>query len=171
MFKKAVTLNDAFLRFLTSREAMLVSPGTIRFYKFTAKKFIEWVNVKSIDDITSDHVRSYLSYLRNKNLSDSYIHSNARAIKTMLRFFYQEGYKSKLVKIDMPKLGYKRLIFLSIDELKNVIESCQNIRDKTIVLILVDSGIRRAELCNLNWEDVDLGSGILRIRIMSHIVV
>jgi hypothetical protein len=48
MFKKAVALNSAFSDFITSREAMLVSSGTIRFYNTTAKKFIKWLDVEGI---------------------------------------------------------------------------------------------------------------------------
>jgi integrase len=81
----------------------------------------------------------------------------------MLRFFYDEGYKSKQIKIEMPHIGYKRLLFLSIDELKEVIKACNLPRDKAIILLCADSGIRRAELCNLNWGDIDLKNGIIRI--------
>jgi site-specific recombinase XerD len=164
MFNKVVTINDAFLDFLTSREAMLVSSGTIRFYKFTAKRFVEWLDVESPEEITSRHVRAYLAELRGKELSDWYINGHARAIKTMMRFFHEEEYTSKLIKFEMPFVGKKRLLVLSLDELKTILDTCRTARDKAIVLLLVDSGLRRAELCSLNWDDVDIMSGIVRVR-------
>ena len=63
----------------------------------------------------------------------------------------------------MPPIAKKRLLVLSVDELKKVIQACLSLRDKAIVLLLADSGIRRAELCALNWNDVDIKTGIVRI--------
>jgi site-specific recombinase XerD len=163
MFIKAITLIEAFSDFITSREAMLVSSGTIRFYKFTAKRFIEWVDVNSPDEITARHVRTYLAELRREQLSDWYINGHARAIKTMLRFFNEEEYTSTLIRFEMPSVGKRRLPVLSLEELKIVIEGCITTRDKAIVLLLADTGLRRAELCSLNWEDINIKSGIVRV--------
>jgi len=160
-------LNDAYTDFVLSRQAMLCSPGTMRFYKFTAGKFVEWLISNSInapEEITSRHVRSYLAELRSRKLSDSYINCHARAIRTLLRFFHSENYTTDLVTFKMPAIAKKRLLVLSAEELKQVIKACTSPRDKAIVLLLADSGIRRSELCNLNWGDVDLATGIVRIK-------
>ncbi len=159
-------LDDAYTDFILSRQAMLCSPGTLRFYKFTAGKFVEWLKSNSInspEDIASRHVRSYLAELNAKGLSDSYINGHARAIRTLLRFLHSENYISHLITFKMPPIAKKRLLVLSVDELKKVIQACLSPRDKAIVLLLADSGIRRAELCALNWSDVDIKTGIVRI--------
>ena len=118
MFKKAVTLIDAFEDFITSREAMLDSPGTIRFYKLTAKSFVEWLNLESPEEITLKHIGKYFSELREKDLSDSDIHGHARAVITLLRFFYDEGYISKSIRIVMTKISKTRLPIPSLEEKK-----------------------------------------------------
>jgi len=63
----------------------------------------------------------------------------------------------------MPNIAKKRLPVLSADELKQVLEACKTIRDKAVVLLLADTGIRRLEACTLNWEDIDIASGLVRI--------
>jgi len=63
----------------------------------------------------------------------------------------------------MPNIAKKRLPVLSVDELKQVLEACKTIRDKTVVLLLADTGVRRMEACTLNWGDIDIASGLVRI--------
>ena len=64
----------------------------------------------------------------------------------------------------MPKTEKKRLPCLSADELNQVLSACNNPRDKALILFLADSGLRRAEAIDLNWEDVDIMSGLVRVK-------
>jgi len=62
----------------------------------------------------------------------------------------------------MPRLEKKRLPVLTSDELREILKAC-NVRDRAIVLFMVDSGLRRSETINLNWGDVDMQSGRVRV--------
>jgi hypothetical protein len=55
----------------------------------------------------------------------------------------------------MPKLSKKRLPVLLADGLRQIVKAC-NTRDKALVLFMADSGLRRAEVCALNWSDVGM---------------
>jgi len=63
----------------------------------------------------------------------------------------------------MPRLEKKRLPVLTTDELRQVLKACKP-RDKAIVLFMVDSGLRRGEVCSLNWQDIDMTSGLVKVR-------
>lgn len=52
---------------------------------------------------------------------------------------------------------------LTAEKLQQIARAC-NMRDKAIVLFMADSGLRRAETVNLNWGDVDMQSGLVRVR-------
>ncbi len=67
------------------------------------------------------------------------------------------------VTFDMPRLLKKRLPVLTVDELRPVLAVC-NVRDKALVMLMVDSGLRRAEVCALNWDDLDFSNGLLRVK-------
>lgn len=62
----------------------------------------------------------------------------------------------------MPRLSKKKLPRLTAEELKTVVIAC-NVRDKAIVLFMADSGLRRAEVVNLNWGDVNILNGLVRV--------
>ncbi len=90
-------IRDVFTDFLLSREAMLCSPATLEFYRYTAGEFVQWLIENSIFEptaIRSTHVRSYLKSLKDRSLADNTLHSHARAIKIFLRFSHAEGYIS-----------------------------------------------------------------------------
>lgn len=71
---------------------------------------------------------------------------------------------TELVTFSMPKVGKKRHIVLSPDDVKQLIDSCTTPRDKAIILVLLDTGIRASELLALDWKDVDISTGLVRIR-------
>ena len=162
----SICLDDAFTDFILSRQAMLCKPSTLRFYQFTTGRFVRWLKENSItdpDEITARHVRAYLAELAGNGMGDSTIHGHARAVKTLVRFFHNENYKSELITFVMPSIDKKRLLVLSVDDLQKVINACQTPRDKAMILLMVDSGIRRSEALALNWSDLDMSTGLVRI--------
>lgn len=118
----------------------------------------------SASEVTARHVRTYLAELQEQDLSDSYVHGHARAIKTLTRFFAAEGYREEPVSFRMPRVDRKRQLVLSGEELGRVLEACDNLRDRAVVLLLVDSGLRASEALALDWGDLDIPSGIVRVR-------
>jgi P4 family phage/plasmid primase-like protien len=160
-------LADAYTDFVLSRQAMRCTRATLEFYRHTASKFLEWAETQGVSQpkqITAYLVRQYLANLADKGKADSTLHDHARAIRTLLRFWFSEGYQDKLVKFDMPRVAKKRLPVLSADELRKAIEACEKKRDKALLLFLADSGLRRSEVCNLNWQDVDMQTGLVSVK-------
>lgn len=159
-------LNDAFTDFILSRQAMLCSPRTLAWYSFTLGKVMQWLvknGVVKPQDVTARHVRAYLAELAGRGLQDSTINNHARAIRTMLRFFHAEKYISEPIVFQIPSIAEKRLPCLSAEDVKKLLDVCQIPRDKALVLLMVDTGLRRAEVCALNWEDVDISSGLVHV--------
>jgi integrase/recombinase XerD len=167
--KRAVAsyaLQDAYTDFILSRQAMLCSPKTIRFYHFTAGRFVKYLEENGVvepAELSSRYIRAYLSSLAAKDLSDSYINGHARAIKTLVRFWHKENYIPEVPSFQMPAIAKKRLHVLTASQVKKTISACTNERDKAIILLLVDTGLRRAEICALDWGDVNISSGIIRV--------
>ncbi len=162
----SVALRDAYTDFVLSRQAMNCAPTTLEFYKHTVGAFLTWLenqNVNSPQDVTARLIRQYIAELSDRGKKDTTLHAHARAIRTLVIFWHTENYIPTLIKFDMPKLLKKRLPVLSADELSKVIAACRNPRDKALILFMADSGLRRAETIALNWNDVDMASGLVRI--------
>ncbi|MBI4759873.1 MAG: tyrosine-type recombinase/integrase [Chloroflexi bacterium] len=157
-------LLDAYTDFMLSRQAMNCTPATLSFYQYTAGRFLSWCEAQGVttpEEVTARLVRQYLATLADK--ADRTLHAHARAIKTMLRFWHKENYLPGAVTFEMPRIVKKRLPRLTEDELRQVLKAC-NARDRAIVLLMVDSGLRRAEVCALDWQDVDMQTGAITVR-------
>jgi integrase len=76
----------------------------------------------------------------------------------LFRFWHAERYIPEPIAFEMPKLAKKRLPVLTAEQLSQIVKAC-SARDRAIVLFMADSGLRRAEVCALNWDDIDMQSG------------
>lgn len=127
----SVALTDAYTDFILSRQAMNCTPSTLAFYKYTAGAFLSWVESQGVTDpqeIAARHVRQYLARLISNGRKDTTLHANARAIRTIVKFWHNEGYIQP-IKFDMPKLSKKRLTVLNAEQLRQIVQAC-NVRDK-----------------------------------------
>ena len=159
-------LSDPFLDFILSRQAMNCARSTIEFYRYTAGVFLAWCErqeITSIDQIKSRHVRQYIAEMTSGGKKDNTCHDHARAIRTLLHFCLNEQYISESVQFEMPKVAKERLPVLTVEQLQIILKAC-NVRDKAIILLMVDSGLRRSETIKLQWGDVDIASGLMRVK-------
>lgn len=159
-----VALHDAYTDFILSRQAMNCTPATLKFYGNTAGVFLAWCEAQSVtqpEEVTARLVRQYLARLEGK--ADRTKHAHARAIKTLLRFWHAEKYIPESIKFEMPKIARKLLPRLTAEQLQLIVKAC-NVRDKAIVLFMADSGLRRSEVCALNWADVDMQTGAVVVK-------
>jgi site-specific recombinase XerD len=160
-------LETDYTEFILSRMENNSSQATLEFYYYTCGKFLEWVEkvhgVTKPDDITRHHVRLYIVGLQEKGRKDTTVWNNARAIKTMFKFWCAERIMQAAIEITLPKLLKKKLPRLSPAELDKVLKQCK-IRDRAILVFMADSGLRRQEIINLNWDDVNMQTGLVSVR-------
>ncbi len=162
----SLALNDAYTDFILSRQAMQCAPNTMEFYRYTAGVFLAWAEGQGVtnpEQVDARLVRYYLSGLATRGKSDRTLNAHARAIRTLLRFWHSENYIAAPVSITMPKMEKKRLPVLSAEELNQVLSACRNPRDKALVFFMADSGLRRAEVTALNWGDIDILRGLVKV--------
>jgi len=160
----AVQLNDAWTDFILSRQSMGCTETTLKNYQNTLAKFITWLETQGItapQEVTARHIRQYLAGFADK--ADWTKNRIAREIKTLVRFWHKEGYLPQPVIFDLPKVRQKRLPFLTAEQIKQVLAVC-DVREKAVIYLLVDSGLRRQEACNLNRNDIDMQTGIVKVR-------
>jgi len=163
----SLALRDAYTDFILSRQAMRATSATLEFYKYTVGFFIAWLESQSVQspaEVTARHVRAYLAELIARDLSDNTVNGHARAIRTLLKFWHAEKYLPEVITFDMPKIEKKRLPVLTADEVGTVLKACPSPRDKAIILLMVDTGLRRSEVIALNWSDIDFTSGLALVK-------
>jgi integrase len=68
--------------------------------------------------------------------------------------------------IDRPKIDRvsKRAVALDKDQLNYLLENAKDHRLYPLILIAAFTGMRIGEICGLNWGDIDLKRGIIKVR-------
>ena len=156
--------------FLIDRKAGGCSEGTLGFYKEKLTKFLDYCEAQVITnvlEITSNFIRQYLLYLEDVGHNPGGVHAHFRTLRTFLNWwedeFEPDGWKNPIRKIKPPKLASEQLEPADMNSIKAMINTCDNtfygIRDKAILLALVDTGARAQELLNMNLDDLDFASG------------
>ncbi len=154
------TLFAAFDDFILSREAMLCSPQTIDFYQRMLKPFLSLANGSPPSNRL---IREFLSTVAQRGVSSATVHAHARAVRAFLRFAHEEGWIEEPVIVRMPRVEQRRMEVLTREEVRKILSVC-GIRDRALVLTLIDSGIRRGEALALIWDDLDLHTGAIHVR-------
>ena len=153
-------LSVAFEDFILSREAMLCSPQTIDFYRRMLTPFLEFTNGH---ELSNRHVREFLAAVAERGVASSTVHAHARALRAFLRFANEEDWIEEPVTVRMPRVEQKRMEVLTREEVRRVLSVCST-RDRALVLTLIDSGLRRGEALALDWDDLDLRTGMVHVR-------
>jgi integrase/recombinase XerD len=103
----SLALLGAYTDFILSRQAIQCSPATLQFYRYTAGTFLDALQARGVtspQEITARHVREYLAQLVGAGKADTTVHDHARAIKSLLHFWLEEGYLPAPVTFAMPRL-------------------------------------------------------------------
>lgn len=133
------------------------SPNTIDTYNKSINRFFSFCGVEKEEDIhqiTSELCVQYLSNLK-ETLSKSSINSHLRPLKAFFNWMVEHEYleKSPFSKIKFLKTPKKEATFLTDEEVDRVIAACTRLEDKTILTLMLMTGLRRDELVNLRMED------------------
>jgi integrase/recombinase XerD len=169
----AGTVRNAVSNFLTERRARGLSPRTIGLYKDVLGRFCRWlddVGVVKIEELTPDVIRQFLLYLEAQGHNPGGRHVYYRSIKAFLNWWEWENegeYRNPIKWVAPPKVLAEPLPGISLEDAKRMVDACLTDladRDRAILLTLVDTGARRAELTALDMGDIDLASGEVMIR-------
>lgn len=126
-----------------------LSPLTVRNYGFFVEKFLKRAN-KPASELTAQDAKLYLSELFETKSKNTIMLAAAA-----LKFFFVEILKKDFALVKMPKKDKALPEVLSQDEVRTLIDACDNQKSRLIVSMLYSSGLRVSELVNLKTTDVN----------------
>lgn len=156
-------VRGAIAEFEYSRD---LTPASRRWYRERLCAFADWLDVADVEAITPAHLRGYLAYLhdrpgqRTRHLDTHTLHGHARAIRAFLNWAATEELVAATLakKLPMPRRESKVLPVLSQAQTDAMFAACaksmQPHRDRAILALLLDTGIRAAELIGLTLDRV-----------------
>jgi len=141
-----------------------------RYSKNTEKVYINYFTdfcrkfgPGNIDDLSKEKINVYISELiRERNISASQQNQRINAIK----FYYEKvlGREKEYYELHRPHKEQKLPKVLSKNEVKKILSVCENIKHKSILMLIYSAGLRRSELINLKITDIDSERMVINIR-------
>jgi len=152
---------DYLRLFLQSREARGVSPKTLRFYRERLSKFVVKVNyVKA----SRQDMERYLNSIPANHNGLATRHASFRAIRCFYGWLQTEyDLANPLVGMTAPILGKPILPSLTQEQVLTLLETADTVRDKAIIALLTESGLRLSELASIKPQNIDWDNRTVRV--------
>ena len=160
-------LDTAIQAFLNDRQASGLSPNTLGYYRRTLTSFSQFCDsqaIKRIDQVTPDTVRSFLLWLEQNNYNPGGRHAYYRSLRSFMLWLESEldsdNYIAPIRKVKPPKLPKKIIEGAKLEDVENMINACKGntfttLRDKALLLFLLDTGSRASETLSLDISDIN----------------
>ncbi|SMG52188.1 tyrosine-type recombinase/integrase [Paenibacillus aquistagni] len=124
----------------------------------------EQLGVEEAEEVTSMHIKKYIQYCQSRGKEANItINNQIATIKVFYQYLVDEEYidekDNPMRRIRNLKEEKRVIITFNDEEVRRIIndvreDTYSNLRDKLILIMLFDTGIRVSELCNIKNDDV-----------------
>lgn len=164
-----------------------LSQNTINDYRRTYARFLPFVGTgRNIADITTADIHAYLNHLTDElHLAPHTVRNHWIALSALWTWAENELAIPHVLrnKVSVPRVPRVNIEPFSQDDLRKLLSACDHntpydrrwthnirslrptgLRDRALILALVDTGIRASELCDLTLADLNTANGQLTIQ-------
>ena len=150
--------NSRFLEmFISAKRVEGCSESTLRYYHTTIERLLSSTS-KWIKEITTDDLRLYLAeYQKQNNASKVTVDNVRRILSSFFSWLEDEDYivKSPVRRIHKVKTAKVVKDTLSDEDLEVLRDTCGDLRDLSMIEMLMSAGVRVGELVKLNKTDIN----------------
>jgi site-specific recombinase XerD len=166
--KADALLGEAIEAFLLSRRVGNCSAQTLDIYAANLERFRRSAGDTSVAEISALAVQRYLIGLRT-SMKPVSVHQHFRTLRTFFRWTHEAGLTAgdlmRGIAMRLPRLMPR---VPEDDEVQRLLQACgdsfEGRRNKALVSLLADSGLRISEALGLRVEDVRFGERTLAVR-------
>lgn len=177
-------LSNIITGYFLDRQTEL-SPRTVEQYKYFYEMFQKYLtNDPLFESITAKQVKGFLAHLLHERGLSKKTGSNAwAALSSLWRWASAElACENILKEVAAPKVVSKPIEIFTADEIKRMLAAAEykktyrqkgklvrnrrpsGLRDRAIILALLDCGLRATELCNMKISDYEPSRGRLLVK-------
>lgn len=140
------------LRRLTQRTIKGYINNNLQFAEYLGNEF----KIDSIEEVKSVHIKNYVLYLTKTDHRPTYINGILKCIRAFFKYCYSEEFieHNPATKVQWQKEGKVLIETFTDDEVKRLIDAFDystylQARNKLIMVLAFDTGIRNTEMCNI----------------------
>lgn len=121
---------------------------------------------RRVQSIANADVTVYLEGMKNRGLSQAYIHLVARTMRLLFAWLVKRGVIqiSPMAGMEFRRPRSQPVPPFSDDEIRRLLEATASTMQRAIVTLLLDTGMRASELTGLTPEAIDSERGLIRVR-------
>jgi len=155
--------------FLTAKRADGLRRRTLDDYHRVLSRAMLQLDINAPSTWTRESIRAYIADLRAQPWAPATVALHIRYLRAFLAWCCREGYTAEdfSALIPAPARTIREEVLLSQDEFADLVRACAGdrwaLRDRAVILTLVDTGLRRSEFCALrrDWIIVEDGTASL----------
>ena len=151
--------------FVFDCRARNLAPRTIRGYEKQLGYFLKYLlrehSVSKLEDLRSSHLKMYIVALQEKGNKPSYINDLIKPVKRLCAYAFDEKYISELItkrvrNVKEPKVLIHTFSPAEITKMIQYFEGSDylSVRNRLILMILFDTGIRISELLDMKPDQI-----------------
>ncbi len=142
------------------------SPRTIAAYRLDLARFARFLDSdpqRPLATIDTPTVENWIATVHH--LSDATVRRALNSLSGLFKWAIRFGHASSnpIDLVHRPKKRRRIATCPSPQEVQTMLDATRNLTERAVLLTLATSGLRRAELLGLTWNDADLPNRRLRI--------
>lgn len=148
---------DCRMRKLSERTIKGYNNNNLAMFKFIHNEY----GIIELEETNHIAIRGYIEYLTKKKLSEVYINNLIKCFNSFFKYCEKEKYifKNPIDKIPRQKEPINVILTFNDNEVRRMVNYYKgsrflDVRNKLIMVILFDTGIRNSELCGLKLSDI-----------------
>lgn len=163
------TFDEGFEQFILEHCTMKnFRPSTEKHYREVMKySFCKFYDKDTkLNDLEQNDIDNYVLWLKKRDIRDSTVNIQLKALKTVIKFFRDKGWIDSNIKVELIKTDIEPIEAYTNDEISKLLikpnlKNCSfvNFRNWVCVCFLCNTGARRSTLVNIQISDLDLDNG------------
>lgn len=166
-----LTFEDLSVLFIEKYCKPNISNVTTHGYKKSLARINPIIGNKKIKDITPLVLDNMYQKLKVGKKVDELGYHSIKNYHKVVNVMFNQAIKWELIdknpnlKTIKPKKDHKEKRFYDVNQVKKLLDVLENesIKYKLLVILALDSGARRSEICALRWSDIDLDTRMMSI--------
>ena len=158
-------LTELIREFLFDCKVRELSDLTVKNYEKQLQKFRHFVRenfqVIQFEELKPIHVKEYISSLQDRGCKPAYINDLLKAVKCLCAYAQREGYSEEVLTKRIRNVKQPKVLIhtFSTKEISLMIKyfngsDYMSVRNKMILMVFFDTGIRLAELTNMKMDQI-----------------
>lgn len=156
-------LSQGIAKFLEARTVDGYSPNTIRAYTLQGRLLLDAVGDPDLEAVTTDALRQYLGALTH--LKPASLGHRIRFLHSLWHWLQDEEYteRNPTHRIREPKAGDRIPKALSVDQLEDLRDACDTLREHALLELFFATGCRLSEVAGMNRDRLQWDRRAIRV--------